>query len=98
MSATILSKAQFYREFLMSRHSFKPQDFGVDLSREEFDQKIIDNYAETFRDGWSIDELVLHPADAMQWCSGVRTKCGWHYVPDEIILRVMMIHRKSPNP
>jgi len=29
-------------------------------------------------DGWTIDELLLHPREAALFCDGVRRKRGWY--------------------
>lgn len=90
------SQTTFYREFLMGRHAFKPQDFGVDLDRNLFDEKCIEEFTSTYR-SWSIDELLLHPQEAMRFCSDVQRKYGWWDVPNDVILRVILANRKNPG-
>lgn len=92
-----VSQIEFYREFLMSRKLFKPEDFGVAMDRDRFDEAIVDQFAETYRDACTIDELLLHPSEALRFCSDVRRRHGWFDVPDDIILRVVMTRRKNPS-
>ena len=66
------TQAEFYKEFLMGRGKFDPGEFGVKLSREELTEQMIGDFAETYRDGWTIDELLLHPREAMRFCDDVR--------------------------
>jgi hypothetical protein len=89
------SQTAFHREFLMARHSFTPQQFGVDLDRAQFDGKCVEEFTSTYR-SWTFDELLLHPQEAMRFCSDTRRKYGWWDVPDDIILRVIMANRKNP--
>lgn len=92
----VLNQADFYREFLMGRGNFDPKDFGVDLSREDFTDKMVDTFAEAFRGQWTIDELLLHPRDAMRFCDDVRHRFGYFDMPDDLILRVILARRKNP--
>ena len=95
MSTVTEHQVAFYREFVMGRRAFKPQEFGVDLDRSVFDERCVEEFTSTYR-SWSIDELLLHPAEAMRFCSDVRRKYAWFDVPDDIILRVIMTNRKNP--
>jgi hypothetical protein len=45
---------------------------------------------------WSVDEMVLHPYDAMQFCQAVRRWQTCSGLPDEMILRCLMHRRKNP--
>ena len=85
----------FYREFLMSRGSFNPKDFGVDLDRENFADLMCDEFNTTYRGGWSVDELLLHPREAAIFCDQVRRKHGFFDMPDDLILRVILNRRKG---
>ncbi len=95
---TTVSKSQieFYREFIMGREKFQPQDFGVNMDRGEFDDRLVDEFNTTYKGQWSVDELCLHPREALAFCEGVRRKFGWYDVPDDIILRTTMNRRKNP--
>lgn len=90
------TQAEFYREFLMGRHQFTPRDFGVDLTREQFDDRMVEEFNGVYRGTLTIDELLLHPRSALRFCDDVRQKYGYYDVPDDIILRVIMIRRKNP--
>ena len=92
----ISSQADFYREFLMGRGNFNPAEFGINLSREEFADQMVDEFNSTYHAQWTIDELLLHPREAAIFCDQVRRKHGYFDVPDDIILRVIMTRRKNP--
>ena len=66
-------------------------------ARDEFIDRLVDDFAETFRDAWSVDELLLHPREALRFCDDVRRKHGWFDVPDDIILPSVLQRRKNPN-
>lgn len=92
-----LSQASFYREFLMAREAFNPRDFGVDMDRGPFLDLMVDEFGAVFRGQWSIDEMLLHPRDAMWFCDSVRRKHGFFDLPDDVILRAIMNRRKNPG-
>ena len=75
---------------------FNPRDFGVDFERAEFTDQMVSDFAEAYRDGWTIDELLLHPREAARFCDNVRFKRGYYDAPDDIILRSIMTRRKNP--
>jgi len=81
----------------MGRGKFAPQEFGVDLSHEDFTDQMVDDFNITYHGIWTIDELCLHPGEAMQFCNDVRRKHEYYDLPDDIILRVIMGRRKSPE-
>lgn len=90
------SQAAFYREFVMKRGSFDPQEFGIDLPREEFIDRVAGEFSDYVRGQLSFDELLLRPTAALDFCQAIRRKFGWYDVPDDIILRSVMIRRKNP--
>lgn len=90
------SQATFYQEWLMGRHSFKPQDYGVDMDRDAFDDMLVDDFHNSFRESLTIDELLLHPRQAARFCDDVRHRRGYYDLPDDIILRVILTRRKNP--
>lgn len=94
---TAVSQAGFCKEFAMARGSFDPKDFGVDMTREAFKDLMVDEFNATYRNGWTIDELTLHPVEALQFCNQVRRKHGFFYAPDDIILRSIENRRKNPS-
>ncbi len=96
MPATTDRQADFYREFLMGRTKFEPSDFGIDMSRAEFDDLMVDTFGTKFRGQMTIDELLLRPRMASSFCDAVRFENGFYDLPDDIILRVIMQRRKNP--
>lgn len=77
--------------------TIKPQDYGVELSRQDFADRIADIFNDTFKGQTTIDELLLHPKDAMEFCEDLRRRSGFFQVPDDVILRALMQRRKNPN-
>ena len=96
MATTVLLQVDFYKEFLMGRKSFSPQDFGVDKDRGEFDDLMVEEFGNTYRGMWTVDEMLLHPREAARFCEDVRRKHGFFDLPDDIMLRVIMQRRKNP--
>lgn len=88
-------QAAFFREFLMARGVLNPRDYGVDMEREDFVDALVEAFGETYRGQWTIDELVLHPREALDFCDRVRRARGWFIVPDDVILRPIMNRRKN---
>ena len=97
IATTLHSTAEFYKRWIMSRGAFDPKQFGVDMARDTFTDQMVDQFAEVYRDGWTIDELLLHPAEAMRFCSDIKRRFAYYDVPDDIILRCILTRRKNPN-
>jgi hypothetical protein len=91
------TQAEFYGEFLMARKAFDPRDFGVDLPHAEFVDRMVDEFNGTYKGSWTIDELCLHPREALRFCDDVRRKFGFYDAPDDVILRSIMNARKHPG-
>jgi len=87
---------RFPEEVNMPRHSFEPQEFGVDLPKEEFMDRMVDAFNDFYRGNESLDELLLHPQEAVKFCTHVRARYGFQQVPDDVILRSIMQRRKNP--
>ena len=90
------SQHSFYQDFLMTRGKFKPQDFGVDIDKDDFLDRIVELFSEYTRGTISLDEMLLRPDMSKQFCNDVRTRTGYFDVPDDIILRSVMMRRKNP--
>ena len=97
MSAPTVTQLDFYREFLMTRGKFDPEDFGVTLEREAFTDQMVEDFASAYRGAWTIDELLLHPREAARFCDDVRRQHGYHDLPDDVILRVIMTRVYAPT-
>lgn len=81
----------------MSRFSVNPRDYGFELSSDDFMDLMVDEFSSYFRGGISLDELLLHPKEALGFCDEVRRKNNSSLLPDDIILRSIMIRRKNPK-
>lgn len=90
------SQKEFYREFLMNRGSFEPKDFGIDMSRTDLTDTVVGTFNEMYKSLWTIDELLLHPREAMRFCDTFRAKFFYHDLPDDLILRMIITRRKNP--
>lgn len=91
------SQQDFYAEFLMGRGNFEPSEFGVEMSREDFTDQMVEDLQVHARGMLTIDELLLRPRQALYFCDWVRAKHGYYDVPDDIILRVILTRRKNPR-
>ncbi|MSR56703.1 MAG: hypothetical protein EXS05_03400 [Planctomycetaceae bacterium] len=94
--AVPVSQSTFYREFLMGRSMFKPQEFGIDMQKNAFMDQMVDEFDTTFRNELTIDELLLHSRSALRFCDDVRSKFHYFDLPEDIILRSIMTRRKNP--
>jgi hypothetical protein len=90
------SQIEFNREFIMGRGKFNPLDFGVNMERDALMDVMVEDFHAAYRDGWSIDELLLHPREAAHFCDTVRRQHGYFDLPDDIILRSILTRRKNP--
>ena len=93
-----LSEAElsFYQEFLMKRGDFKPEDFGVEIDKDSFLDRMVELFSEYTRGSISLDEMLLRPDLAKTFCNDVREKTGYYDVPDDILLRSIIMRRKNP--
>lgn len=96
VTATLTGPQSFYQGFVMGRGTFQPREFGVNMSREDFADQMIDEFNMTYKDSLSIDEVLLRPRTALFFCEQVRSKFGYYDMPDDLILRVIMNARKNP--
>ena len=78
----------------MARDRFNPQDFGINMSKDDLTDMLLDKLSAMYRGLWTIDELLLHPLDAHRFCDEVRMEHGFYDAPDEVLLRPM-INRRS---
>lgn len=97
MPATVSSQADFYREFLMGRKIIDPEKYGLEMTREQFIVEMVEAFANTYQDRISVDELLLHPKEALNFCDDTRRSAGYWDLPDDIILRALMADRKNPE-
>lgn len=88
------SQISFYQRFLMGRGQFSPLEFGLDLTREALMDLMVEDFGVMYRGTWTIDELLLHPREALHFCDEVRRKHQFYDLPDDIILRSVMTMRK----
>jgi hypothetical protein len=100
MTATISlteSRRAFYERWLMGRQNVNPRDYGVDLDKEDFTDRMVELFSAKYRGHWTIDELLLHPREAALFCDDARRSLMAFDVPDDVILRVILGRRKNPG-
>jgi hypothetical protein len=74
----------------------EPEDFGIKQSMAEFTDDMVNRFNTRYRGQWTIDELLLHPREALLFCDEVRHAMGNFVVPDHFILRAILARRKNP--
>lgn len=99
MTSLLEQQKPFFSEvYLMGRGNFDPKDFGIEgVSKVDFIDSMVNFFNDTYKGGWTIDELLLHPREAVRFCDDVRRNYGYFDAPDDIILRVILNRRKNPN-
>lgn len=78
----------------MARTAWEPKQFDIDMDRKDLIDLFVSELAAVGRGMWTIDELCLHPREALRFCDDLRHKHGFVYLPDDIILRSIMNQRK----
>lgn len=95
MVFTIPLNSQGQRQ-LMARHKLEFNQFGITEDTEVVIDHIVDLFNEHTRGQVTIDELLLHPRDAIVFCDRVRSTFGWFGLPDDMVLRPIITRRKNP--
>jgi hypothetical protein len=93
MSATP-PRTEFVQRYLMARQALNPRDYGVEMDKDQFMDRMVEDF-QSF--GWqgSLDELLLRPRTALAFCDEVRRRHGWFDLPDDVMLRAIMTRRKG---
>jgi len=81
----------------MPRRSIDPAEYNIEMDADEFMDLMVDDFSSQFRGQTTLDELLLHPKDAFNFCESVRAMHGFRDLPDNVILRSVMIRRKNPR-
>ena len=68
---------------------------GCDRTIEQV-QDILVELLEGQFSAWTVDELLLHPRDAAQFCDSARRKLAVQDLPDDLVLRCLLTRRKNP--
>lgn len=96
MTPVLDSPTEFRRRYLMGRTGFNPRDFGVNMDKDAFVDMIVDAFNEFIKDEFSLDEMLLRPRLALQFCDFARNRFRFWDMPDDILLRSVMYRRKNP--
>jgi len=70
------------------------EQFGCSLTAFAFREHLEKRKMDTSPD-WTIDDLICHPKEAMEFAQMVRGELGCPALPDYVILRALMNIRKS---
>ena len=69
--------------------------YEVKLSVDEFKTLLVDRLHDLYP-SFSVDELLVRPREAVEFCRSIRRTLGNFDVPDDMILRPLLNSRKSP--
>jgi hypothetical protein len=64
-----------------------------DLDPQDF-RDLLNELHQAMCPSWSIDELLVHPSDALVYCGVVRRRLDCHIMPEDLILRTLINTRK----
>ena len=84
-------------KLLMARQRLDFSHFGITEDSETVIDRLVTHFNEHTRGVITIDELLLHPSDAIQFCNRVRAAEGWFGLPDDMVLRPILNRRKKPS-
>ncbi|MFO0898958.1 MAG: hypothetical protein U0836_16160 [Pirellulales bacterium] len=78
------------------RPKFNPRDYGLDLTLPQFRALVAKAFDcfDTRHDKLTVDELLLNPQVAVQFCDEFRQRSG-AALEDHQILRALLNHRKN---
>lgn len=72
------------------------KEHGCEVPIVEFQDYLESTYPKHFPQ-WSIDEMLLHPSEALTFCDSIRSsRHEFATIPDDLILRSLLARRKNP--
>jgi len=83
--------------YLMARTKLRFEQFGIEGDPDAVIDTLVDMFNDYSKGSITIDELCLHPREALAFCDSVRRSRGWIDLPDHMILRPIMTRRKSSD-
>jgi|GEM_PF-2789416 hypothetical protein len=75
--------------------AFAPRDVGVELSRAEFGKILMKFFCDKFGGISMVEELLVYPDSAKQFCCEFRESIQSKSVPDDYILRLLLQCKKG---
>jgi hypothetical protein len=69
--------------------------YGVDKTPDEFKEMLVDRLHSMYP-AFSIDELLVRPQEAIDYCKSIRRTLENFDLPDDLILRPLLSTRKNP--
>lgn len=70
--------------------------YGIKTPIDTVRVSIYTNFKKYFNHQYSIDELLLHPDKAMEFCEYInRIRPGKTHLPHDVILRLLIQYRKN---
>jgi hypothetical protein len=85
------------QKLLMARQRLDFSHFGITENSDVIVDRLVASFNQYSRGAITIDELLLHPSDAIQFCNHVRAAEGWFGLPDDMVLRPILNRRKKPS-
>jgi len=74
----------------------KLREHGCEVPIVQFQDLLQVTFPEHFPN-WTIDEMLLHPSEAISFCDDIRGRQkDFSTLPDELILRSLLGRRKHP--
>jgi hypothetical protein len=67
---------------------------GCSVPIAQFQDELEDLHSHLYQ-SWSVDELLLHPDDAKEFCDTIRRQTSFQGLPDDLILRCLISRRKK---
>ena len=76
------------------RPALNPSDYGIAMSLRSLKQLLGDLF-DAYPGSSTIDELLVHPLEGIEFCRLVRKSTGYYMLPDHVILKVLVNRRKN---
>lgn len=71
------------------------KEYGCDMSSHQF-QVFVDSMWIEHTDYKTVDEMLVHPTDAIAYCNAVRQQgTEFSSLPEDLILRSLVAYRKA---
>lgn len=75
---------------MLNRGEWEPEQFGIaGMGKDEIIKVLCQYFRDSLGRTWTVDDLLLHPSDAVRFCQDARFRAGWFDMPEEFILRAL---------
>lgn len=79
----------------LTRPTMNPADYSISLSRRELVDQLQASFEALYKGAFNIEQLVVQPREALNFCDQVRKEHGYYELPDHVILKSLMNRRKA---